>query len=74
MLNWRYPIIDDGEVFRVKKSSQSRRLMKQKKLDKKRKELGFVNEEFEEGKRHVAKKQLTDGSIYNKWNGLIFVQ
>ena len=40
--------------------------MKQKKLDKKRKELGFGNEEFEEGNRHVAKKQLTDGSIYNK--------
>ncbi len=34
---------DDGEVFRVKKSSQSRRLMKQKKLEKKKNKFGFTD-------------------------------
>ena len=39
---------DDGEVFRVKKSSQSRRLMKQKKAEKKRNKFGQIDEDSNE--------------------------
>ena len=41
-------IPDDGEVFRVKKSSQSRRLMKQKKAEKKRNKFGQIDEDLNE--------------------------
>ena len=41
-------ISDDGEVFRVKKSSQSRRLMKQKKAEKKRNKFGQIDEDLNE--------------------------
>jgi hypothetical protein len=62
----------------VKKSSQSRRLMKQKKLEKKRKELGFGNDDdFESGSSNPVEEQesisrISDSAEY--FSGQMFLK